>query len=124
MIYPVGSIIHFLNNWGLKSNLTCYISNTIVPRVAGKENIFKEFSRPWKIVFELKRVFQQFREEYLKINIVLIVRQNYMVARQQHRLHKPVCCSSSKNKTIRMKLGTSKACKYGNKELETGSDLM
>ena len=69
VIYPMDSIIHFLNNWGLKSNLTCYISNTIVPRVARKENIFKEFSRPWKIVFELKRVFQQFRKEYLKYSI-------------------------------------------------------
>ena len=47
-----------------------------------------------------------------------------MVVRRRNRLHKPVCCSSSKNKTIRMKLGTSKACKYGKKELETGSDLM
>ena len=69
MIYWVDSAIHLLNNWGLKSNLTCYISNTIVSKVARKENIFKEFSRPWKIAFELTRLFQQFREEYLKYSI-------------------------------------------------------
>ena len=51
------SVIHILNKWRLKSNLTRYISNTVVPEVAKKENILKEFSRLWKIVLELYTIW-------------------------------------------------------------------
>lgn len=51
------SVIHILNKWSLKSNLTRYISNTVVPEVAKKENILKEFSRLWKIVLELYTIW-------------------------------------------------------------------